>query len=64
MESDELVSRRELETVKENIELKIQNAIQPLEGKIDNIQTNIDGKFETLEQKIEKMLPAYFLALR
>lgn len=53
--SQQYVTEKDLSQLEEKIDLKIQNAVQPLEGKIDNLQTSINGKFDTLEQKLENM---------
>lgn len=55
MDNKDFVTKNELETFEKSIDLKIQVAIQPLEGKIDKLGAQIDGKFNTLEQKIEYM---------
>lgn len=55
MENKDFVTKDNLKSFEEKIDLKIKVAVQPLEGKIDNLQTNMNGKFDTLEQKIENM---------
>lgn len=55
MENKDFVTKDDLESLEDKIDLKIKVAVQPLEGKIDNLKTDMNGKFDTLEQKIENM---------
>lgn len=55
LEHDDFITRRELESIEEKIDLKIRNSIQPLEGKIELLTNNLDSKFELFESKMVNM---------
>lgn len=53
--NNNFVTQKELEFLEEKIDLKITNAVQPLEGKLETLTQKIDSKFETLDSNLKLM---------